>query len=213
MIKNLAGLKFGRLTAIKPANNTEQGRAQWLCRCDCGGEKIAQAAYLNRGDTRSCGCLALEQKRNAAQSKCHEMSKRNLRREYSSWQAMNDRCYKPSAIGFENYGGRGICVCDRWRHSFENFVSDMGLRPDEMTLDRIDNDFDYSPANCRWSTRKEQANNRRNNRIITIDGEAMNVQQWAERLGIDCHIIHTRLYLGKDERTAVLQPVRHHHPK
>lgn len=207
---DLAGMKFGKLTAISRVENTTRGHTQWLCCCECGGEKIAQAAYLNKGTTRSCGCLGVEQRKNAAKSRCHEGSKTNNTAEYYSWQNMIDRCYKPTARGYKDYGGRGIIVCERWRSSFANFVADMGRRPDGMTLDRTNTDANYAPENCRWATRTEQANNRRTNRIITIDGKSMTVAQWARQLGISCRVIHARLYSGMNEHDSVMKPVRNH---
>ena len=209
MAKDLTSCKFGRLTAISRVENNSKGHTQWLCHCDCGGRKIAQSAYLNKGTTRSCGCLANEQRRSAGESRITEYSRSQLIREYKSWDGMISRCYNPSAKGFENYGGRGIKVCPEWKASFKTFAVEMGKRPDNMTLDRIDNALDYSAKNCRWATRQEQANNRRNNRFISIDGQTLTVAQWARKIGVDCHIIRMRLSHGMNDHDAVMNPVRH----
>lgn len=127
-------------------------------------------------------------------------------RTYSSWKSMLSRCYHQSSSCYSNYGGRGIKVCKRW-HKFENFLSDMGERPLGTSIDREHNDKDYVLSNCRWATRKEQSNHRRNNRLLTLDGHTMNVQAWAEKLGMKPATIHTRLARGKSDIEA-LQPPR-----
>jgi len=99
------------------------------------------------------------------------------------WRSMRNRCLNPKSRGYENYGGRGIKVCDRWLGSFDNFKNDMGERLSGMTLERINNDGDYEPSNCRWATRKEQQNNKRNNILMTLNGVTKNVMEWSEELG------------------------------
>ena len=205
---DLTGRKYGRLTAVSRAKNTEHGRAQWLCRCDCGGERIAQAAYLNRGSTRSCGCLGIEQRKSAAQSQCHDAAKRQHPREYSSWANMLARCYDKRRDDFKWYGGIGIVVCARWRDSFSAFLADMGPRPFGMTLDRRVTSADYSPDNCRWATATEQANNRRDNHRITIDGVTRTIAEWSRQTGVGEKVISARICRGWDARRAVETQVR-----
>lgn len=204
---DLTGKKFGKLIAVSRSENTNQNRAQWLCRCECGGEKIAQAAYLNKGTTRSCGCLADEQRKTAAQSQCTPYSRTNMYRERKTWENMIARCYDKTRHDFKWYGGRGISVCEKWRNSFEAFVVDMGMRPASMTLDRRESSTDYSPGNCRWATATEQANNRRSNHCITIDGRTLTIAEWARHSGIGERVIATRIARGWDERRAVEKPV------
>ena len=204
---NLAGMVFGKLTAMSRAENSAQNRAQWLCRCECGGEKVAQATYLNAGTTRSCGCLGIEQRTKAARSQCTPYSRTNMYRERQTWQNMIARCSDPGRDDFKWYGGRGITVCDRWRGSFELFVADMGRRPAGMTLDRRDSNGNYSPENCRWATMTEQANNRRGNHHITINGETLTIAEWARRVGIGERSISNRIARGWDEKHAVETPV------
>jgi hypothetical protein len=116
--------------------------------------------------------------------------------EWISWTSMRQRCHCESAIGFHNYGGRGIKVCERWMNSFENFYADMGNRPEGMSLDRIDNDGDYCPDNCKWSSHVEQGANQRTNRFIEHDGERLTLAQWSRRTGLSKHTIRRRLIKG-----------------
>jgi len=124
-----------------------------------------------------------------------------------SWRSMVNRCYNSHTEEYKNYGGRGITVCSRWRESFENFLADMGERPEGMTLDRADNNGNYEPGNCRWATVTEQAHNRRNNRFLTANGETMTMAEWARRLGCNPAAILARLSTGMDEAEAVTKPI------
>lgn len=129
--------------------------------------------------------------------------------EYRVWQQMLRRCHEPDHPAFENYGGRGIFVCDRWRHSVEHFIADIGARPgDGYEIDRIDNDRGYEPGNIRWATRKENCRNRRSNRLVTIDDETRSVAEWAELTGKSPSTIIKRLDAGWPDREAVSDPVR-----
>ena len=121
------------------------------------------------------------------------------------------RCYNPKATGYANYGGRGIVVCDRWRKDFAVFLGDMGSRPSRQhTLDRKDNDGDYTPENCEWRGRKAQARNRRNSRLIDFDGATRTVTEWGERTGIRASIIFARLRRGWDTNRALTEPEASH---
>jgi len=148
------GNKFGKLTVIEKTDKRRARNILWLCRCECGGVKLAESYDLKNGRTLSCGCV-----KNDISHGHTSRSKRTPT--YNTWNSMIQRCCNPNANGYENYGGRGITVCNEWRKSFKVFLEDMGKRPLHKTIDRIDNDGNYEISNCRWATNKQQQNNKR----------------------------------------------------
>ena len=188
------GDKFNRLTAIKFNRKGKLGEQHWLFKCDCGKEKVICVAHVKRGTTKSCGCLHKEMviMRNTTDNLKHGKCETGV---YKSWDSMKQRCLNENKTTYKDYGGRGITICDRWL-KFENFFEDMGDRPDGKTLDRIDNNLGYSKSNCRWATRKEQANNTRGNHLLTCKDKTQNVTQWAKELEMNYNTLRSRLNRG-----------------
>lgn len=231
-IKDMAGDRYGRWT-VKSFAHIRNGQARWVCVCDCGNKKIVFGSSLQRGNTKSCGCLKIEKqtgpKEDISGNKygcitvlCHDQGRKWLGKcscgkmvsvdkyqltsgstqscgclrketrtthgmygttEYMSWSSMIQRCTNPNNTGYASYGGRSIKVCTRWLNSFASFYADMGDKPDDgLSIDRIDNNGNYEPGNCRWATSEQQHNNTRSNRFITYDGETLTLAQWARKL-------------------------------
>jgi len=169
---DLSGQRFGRLTVLERTENKQyrcgQVQAQFLCRCDCGNEITVLGGNLKSGHTQSCGCHRA--KKTAERSLKHGMSLSSI---YGVWNTMRQRCLNPNNHKFSEYGGRGITVCDEWQNSFEAF-RDWAMAngyEDHLSIDRINNDGNYCPENCRWATAKEQANNRRKRRLLKKPSE------------------------------------------
>lgn len=200
---DLTGQKFSRWTVISRSGN--RGRlTYWNCQCECGNKADVGSSALRDGRSRSCGCLKNEETKE--RSVTHGMSHS---KEYSSWNDMMKRCYNKNASHYNNYGGRGIAVCDRWL-KFENFYADMGDRLEGTSIDRIDNNGNYEPGNCKWSTRKEQCNNRRSNRFVTYAGKTLTLSEWSDVSGIPAKAIRKRLSVFNwTVKRALTEPLQH----
>lgn len=204
---DLTGQRFGRLTALhrhgKDGKNTT-----WLCQCSCGGPKsssvIVQTYNLRHGKTVSCGCVRLE--KTTAIATRHGQHRTKV---YKTWVNMKDRCYNPAAAAYRNYGGRGIAVEEPWKSSFEAFYADMGDPPTNAhSIERRDVNGNYCPGNCHWATTDEQANNRRNNRKLTLNGITCTLTQWAAQIGITPCSLTNRLDAGWSVERALSTPKR-----
>ena len=181
---DLKGKRFSRLTVIERVENNSRGNTMWRCKCDCGNEIVVRGSCLTSGNTKSCGCYRYDQ--TVSKNKTHGKSHTRI---YVEWQNMKQRCFDPKDKSYPDYGGRGISICPEWvgEHGAKNFISwayENGYK-DDLQIDRIDNNGNYCPENCRWATKKEQANNRRSNILITYNGKTQTLKQWCEELGLD----------------------------
>ena len=184
------GRKYNLLTPIKFFGTDERNNKLYWCKCDCGNEKIVKTTDLVRGVVKSCGCLAKQ----ALIERCvtHGKTKHPL---YSKWHTMKSRCNNSNNASYERYGGRGIKVCDEWENSFQAFYewSMANGYKKGLSIDRIDNDGNYEPANCRWVTQEEQCNNRRTSHKLTYEGETHTITEWSKITGIKRKIISQRV--------------------
>jgi len=184
---DLTGHKFGRLTAIKFVKFSNNKTTYWLCECDCGNKKLIQYESLVTKKTVSCGCFRKEI--NKTKFTTHGKSKSKI---YKIWQSMKERCGNKNNKDYGNYGDRGIKICKRWGN-FINFYSDMGNKPHNFTIERIDNNKGYSPENCRWASWLEQQNNRRDNRRVSFDNKMLTISQWSRKLKVHPQTLYSRI--------------------
>lgn len=192
-IVDLTGQKFGLLVVLRHEGRNKHGKNLWLCACDCKREgsikTVEQGKLLRKNSpTRSCGCLV----------KKHGHTGVNGRsKTYRSWESMLERCYSKSSSSYKHYGEKGVSVCDRWNPreggGFNNFLEDMGERPERKTLERIDVNKNYCPENCKWATMKEQASNKRNTVMLTFNGKTQSITAWAEETGIPYATLKKRI--------------------
>lgn len=188
LFQDLEGQVFNRLTVIGYAG--KKGiKSYWYCRCKCKNITRVGTSHLKRGDTKSCGCLIIERTKETQTKHGHcRDGKTSLT--YKTWKGMLQRCRGKHS----NYGGRGIIVCKRWK-KYENFLQDMGERPEGLTLDRIDNNGNYCPENCRWANKSVQANNTSKTVFLTFRDKTLSISQWAEKMEINYTTLHNRLYI------------------
>lgn len=203
-LKDLTGMKFGRLTVIERAENDKLGKARWLCKCDCGNETVVGGAFLRLGQSTSCGCLRKE----TGNHRTHGMKGTSV---YHSWCAMKQRCLNPNTKKFKRYGGRGITIYPDWVDDFQAFYDYVSklehFGKEGYTLDRIDNNGNYEPNNLRWADNKTQARNRRSNIIVEYNGKAMTLTESAESSGIAFSTLLTR-YRAGDREDRLFRPVK-----
>lgn len=178
-----------------------------LFKCTCGNEFTANIYRVKTGVTKSCGCR--KRTTGLTNNKKHGQAKDSGRtREYITWESMKQRCLNPKCKAFANYGGRGIKVCDKWQNSFESFFMDMGIKPSNASLERIDVNGDYTPENCRWASVKEQSRNKRNTRWIKAFGQTKSLPQWCEEYSMNYKTVERRILKGWNFERAISQPNR-----
>jgi len=205
--RDIAGQRYGRLIALR-RNGSIDGRAAWLCKCDCGQEKTVKGIAMRTGNTVSCGCKRKEDMfvgRSVWQvlSRQHGLSGTT---EYHTWLGILRRCLKTDDKAYPDYGGRGITVCEHWQNSFENFLSDMGHKPSpEHTIDRIDNDRGYEPDNCRWATSDIQMSNTRANKFVEHEGRRLTYAQLARLAGVSPSTVTRRAQAGRLDGDGIRQ--------
>lgn len=188
-IYNLTGKKFGRLTTIERVRGKQQ--VLYRCICDCGNVTFANATQLQKGLKKSCGCY----KKEVTKAMATKHGKTNTR-QFRIWSHIKDRCYDYNCPKYKRYGGRGIKMCDEWLNNFQKFY-DWAMAngyKDNLTIDRIDNDGNYEPSNCRWVTNQEQQNNRSNNRKIVYNGQEYTASQLAKKYNVPYKLFMGRLY-------------------
>ncbi len=205
---DLTGQVYGRLTVLEYSHTNQNKDIIWRCLCQCGQETRVSTDGLRGGRTHSCGCLRKDSTKqlfrkygnDPVTGVCLSRS-----RAYGSWTNMHHRCYKPNDKNYKSYGGRGIKVCPEWT-DFMQFVADMGDRPIGMSIDRIDPNGNYEPANCQWASTTTQGRNRRVKSNISIDGQTVTVIELSEILGIPNDILHSKLrnfFIKKSHRKNI----------
>ena len=205
---DIIGKRFGRLVVVKFAGKRS---TCWLvrCKCDCGNYTTTRPYDLLYGKTKSCGCYRKDFP--SKTKKTHGMSFSRIHR---IWTNMKQRCYNSNATAYKRYGGRGIAICDRWKNSFENFYKDMSKGyADNLQIERIDNNGNYYPENCRWAAHTEQSFNKRSNMIIKLNGISQPLAKWLEHYRITKSAYYGRIRLGWSIEKALITPIRHQFSK
>ena len=206
---DLTGKRFGRLTIIKRIENGKGRVTMYLAQCDCGKFVKVRAGNVTRGKTISCGCYHKEL---VSQAQKHgQARKRNCTRLYNIWCGIKARCYNSHVKDFKHYGGKGIKMCEEWVSNFNAFSTwaESNGYNDTLTIDRIDNNKNYEPSNCRWVTRKEQSKNTSQNHYITFNEETKLLTEWSKQTGINATTILNRLNRGWSiEKTLTTPPRR-----
>ena len=203
-IKDITGQRFGRLIVEEKLGRSERGAITWRCRCDCGNTKTTITSRLLNGEVKSCGCMLVKGDLRIKKDHEHGYSTTKM---YECWADMKRRCNNKNHKNYHQYGGRGITIDPRW-NSFKNFLADMGPKPENLTIERVDNNGPYCKSNCRWASMKEQANNKRTNVLITFKGETKTVSQWASELNMLAGTLYARIKdYGWSVEEALTTPV------
>lgn len=210
-VKDLTGQRFGRIVVLEDTHTRDKYRNEiWKCKCDCGKIIFKSSDLLRSKNSNSCGCLAneLTRIRNKQMFTTHGYG--NEDRLHRIWIGIKTRCYNKNDPGYKNYGSRGIVMCDEWKNDFMNFrnwATTHGYN-DNLSIDRVNNDGNYEPSNCRWATLEQQGNNKRNNHLIEYNGEIHTLQEWCEKINIKYATLESRLRIGWSIERAFTTPVR-----
>ncbi len=200
--RSLTGKRFGRLTVL----NRNKQTGKYICQCDCGKKTSVFTGGLTSGATKSCGCLLREMLDKRKANAIFRLP------EYGVLRSMISRCENPNMHAYRFYGGRGITICRRWRYSFANFLSDMGSRPSpKHVIDRIDNNGNYTPSNCRWTTYYQNTRNRNCTNLIEYQGKKLTIAEWARALSVNQHTLYGRFTRGWSIERALSTPIQVHH--
>ncbi|GAK09592.1 hypothetical protein [Geomicrobium sp. JCM 19038] len=203
-IKDLTGKRFGKLIVLRITDKRMGRSVCWECRCDCGNIIVTGSHLLKSGNTKSCGHHN-NGKNNGNYE--HGLFDQNL---YKRWQGMKTRCYNSKTSQYKDYGGRGIIICDEWLNDFKSFYRwaiDNGYK-ENLQIDRIDNDGNYEPSNCRWVTLKQNSNKRRSSHYVTIDNETKTIADWCLIYKISNNVVRVRISRGWNEEKAITTPVK-----
>ncbi|MBS4171915.1 hypothetical protein [Bacillus sp. FJAT-49736] len=202
-MNDLTGQKFGRLTVVRRDTSSNK-TFLWVCKCECGNVKTVRSFDLRDGKVKSCGCLHAEKVR--TNTRTH--GKRNTLI-YHIWCSIKGRCFRTTCKDFPNYGGRGITMCDSWRNDFMSFYewSMSNGYKEGLSIDRINNDGNYEPSNCRWVTQAKQSRNKSNNRFITIDGMTKTLADWCKFYKVHISTAHSRIKSGKTGKEIFIKNI------
>lgn len=204
---DLVGKQFGHFTVLRRATREEYARGKkrkpmWLVQCDCGQTRLARAPHLKNGRVSICGI-------NGHTTNSLKPKKPSKHLERNSWKGMQERCYDKRHKNFKSYGGRGITVCKRWRDNFEAFYEDMGPRPTpKHSIERMDNNGNYEPKNCKWATDEEQHLNTRRTVFVEVEGKMVHLQKYVKGLGLNPNRVYNRLKLGWTLEDAITIPIK-----
>jgi hypothetical protein len=202
-LNSLINETFGRWTVIERAENTAQGQTRWLCRCECGNQKVVTRTVLTSGKSSSCGCLKRET--TIARNTKHGHATEGISPTYHTWSGMTNRCNNPSHRSYKDYGGKGIRVCENWA-TFEGFLADMGEKPEGMSLEREKNEKSYCKENCVWANAKTQARNKTTTKLLSYQGQTKSVAEWAQLLQVPYSTISYRVQQGWSDEDALGTP-------
>ena len=200
---DLTGQRFGRLTVEKVVGRKYR-KLLWRCLCDCGKYTVVVGSSLTTGNTRSCGCDRFGHNKKYGKTASHSQ------RLYNIWCGIKNRCLNPHCDDYQYYGGKGVTICEEWKNNYMAFRAwaiSHGYKED-LTIDRISPDGNYSPFNCRWTDYKTQANNRTNNVRLTFQGRTKTISEWAREIGISDGTIRSRIRRGCSSDEALMRPVR-----